>query len=135
MDLFCPCAVSRLVRHAWDTVDLNHHHHSLQWTCSVPGPFVALYDIDMPWIQWTYSIPGPLVFLYYVPGIQWTYSKNVYFFYENLYNFVISVRLCNLLNMVNKYPVLKGIYPEFQVIRGFSQKIPAGLLSYDQIHS
>ena len=30
---------------------------------------------------------------------------------------------------------LKGIYPEFQVIRGFSQKIPAGLLSYDQIHS
>ena len=32
-------------------------------------------------------------------------------------------------------PPLKGIYPEFQVIRGFSQKIPAGLLSYDQIHS
>ena len=31
--------------------------------------------------------------------------------------------------------ILKGIYPEFQVIRGFSQKIPAGLLSYDQIHS
>ena len=31
--------------------------------------------------------------------------------------------------------VLKGIYPEFQVIRGFSQKIPAGLLSYDEIHS
>ena len=30
---------------------------------------------------------------------------------------------------------LKGIHPEFQVIRGFSQKIPAGLLSYDQIHS
>ena len=30
---------------------------------------------------------------------------------------------------------LKGIYPEFQVIRDFSQKIPAGLLSYDQIHS
>ena len=30
---------------------------------------------------------------------------------------------------------LKGIYPEFQVIRGFSQKIPAGLLSHDQIHS
>ena len=29
---------------------------------------------------------------------------------------------------------LKGIYPEFQVIRGFSQKIPADLLSYDQIH-
>ena len=31
--------------------------------------------------------------------------------------------------------ILKGIYPEFQVIPGFSQKIPAGLLSYDQIHS
>ena len=30
---------------------------------------------------------------------------------------------------------LKVIYPEFQVIRGFSQKIPAGVLSYDQIHS
>ena len=29
---------------------------------------------------------------------------------------------------------LKGIYPEFQVIRGFSQKIPADLLS-DKIHS
>ena len=33
------------------------------------------------------------------------------------------------------FSVLKGIYPEFQVIRGFSQKIPAGLLSYDQIHN
>ena len=30
---------------------------------------------------------------------------------------------------------LKGIYAEFQVIRGFSQKIPADLLSYDNIHS
>ena len=30
---------------------------------------------------------------------------------------------------------LKGIYPEFEVIRGFSQKILADLLSYDQIHS
>ena len=30
---------------------------------------------------------------------------------------------------------LKGIYPEFQVIRGFSQNIPADLLSYDKIHS
>ena len=30
---------------------------------------------------------------------------------------------------------LKAICPEFQVIRGFSQKIPADLLSYDQIHS
>ena len=28
---------------------------------------------------------------------------------------------------------LKGIYPEFQVIRGLSQKIPADLLSYDKI--
>ena len=33
------------------------------------------------------------------------------------------------------YVPLKGIYPEFQVIRGFSQKIPADLLSYDKIHS
>ena len=31
--------------------------------------------------------------------------------------------------------VLKGIYPEFQVIRGLSQKIPADLLSYDKIQS
>ena len=31
--------------------------------------------------------------------------------------------------------VLKGIYAEFQVIRGFSQKIPTDLLSYDKIHS
>ena len=38
------------------------------------------------------------------------------------------------LSMI-KHDALKGIYPEFQVIRGFSQKIPAGLLSYDQIHS
>ena len=30
---------------------------------------------------------------------------------------------------------LKGISGEFQVIRGFSQKIPADLLSYDKIHS
>ena len=30
---------------------------------------------------------------------------------------------------------LKVICPEFQVIRGFSQKIPADLLSYDQINS
>ena len=33
------------------------------------------------------------------------------------------------------FRALKGIYPEFQVIRGFSQKIPAGVLSYDEIHS
>ena len=31
--------------------------------------------------------------------------------------------------------LLKGISAEFQVIRGFSQKIPADLLSYDKIHS
>ena len=31
--------------------------------------------------------------------------------------------------------VLKGISAEFQVIRGFSQKIPTDLLSYDKIHS
>ena len=30
---------------------------------------------------------------------------------------------------------LKGISAEFQVIRGFSQKVPADLLSYDKIHS
>ena len=30
---------------------------------------------------------------------------------------------------------LKGIYAKFQVIRGFSQKMPADLLSYDKIHS
>ena len=30
---------------------------------------------------------------------------------------------------------LKAISAEFQVIRGFSQKIPADLLSYDKIHS
>ena len=32
-------------------------------------------------------------------------------------------------------PFLKGIYATFQVIRVFSQKIPADLLSYDKIHS
>ena len=31
--------------------------------------------------------------------------------------------------------LLKGISAEFQVIRGFSQRIPADLLSYDKIHS
>ena len=30
---------------------------------------------------------------------------------------------------------LKGLSAEFQDIRGFSQKIPADLLSYDKIHS
>ena len=39
------------------------------------------------------------------------------------------------MTVFHRYEYLKGIYPEFQVIRGFSQKIPAGLLSYDQIHS
>ena len=45
-------------------------------------------------------------------------------------------RIKKNIDMFGKYVrPLKGIYPEFQVIRGFSQKIPAGLLSYDQIHS
>ena len=35
----------------------------------------------------------------------------------------------------NLVDVLKGISTEFQVIRGFSQKIPADLLSYNKIHS
>ena len=43
-----------------------------------------------------------------------------------------SVQRKNIYVLIDN---LKGIYPEFQVIRGFSQKIPAGLLSYDQIHS
>ena len=30
---------------------------------------------------------------------------------------------------------LKVLYAEFQVIRGFLQKIPAGSLSYNKIHS
>ena len=34
-----------------------------------------------------------------------------------------------------EYLILKGISAEFLVIRGFSQKIPADLLSYDKIHS
>ena len=46
----------------------------------------------------------------------------------------ITIYLFNVLEPAFSFP-LKGIYPEFQVIRGFSQKIPAGLLSYDQIHS
>ena len=37
--------------------------------------------------------------------------------------------------IIERIFTLKGIYPEFQVIRGFSQKIPADLLSYDKIHS
>ena len=43
-----------------------------------------------------------------------------------LMNYCISLLLLNYL---------KGISAEFQVIRGFSQKIPADLLSYDKIHS
>ena len=58
-------------------------------------------------------------------------------------SFLISGALINAgynfvcFNKKNRFIacLLKGIYPEFQVIRGFSQKIPAGLLSYDQIHS
>ena len=37
--------------------------------------------------------------------------------------------------LIHYHVKLKGIYPEFQVIRGFSQKIPADLLSYDKIQS
>ena len=91
-------ALSRLIRHAWDTVDLLYLR-----------PLVASYG--MPGIQWTYSISGPssphtaclgysgptlspalshlirhawdtvdllylrpLVASYGMPGIQWTYS-------------------------------------------------------------
>ena len=39
------------------------------------------------------------------------------------------------LKASNTDSILKGIYAKFQVIRGFSQKIPADLLSYDKIHS
>ena len=42
---------------------------------------------------------------------------------------------CNEGQSTNHQQKLKGIYPEFQVICGFSQKIPADLLSYDKIHS
>ena len=40
-----------------------------------------------------------------------------------------------LFDQLNQRAKLKGIYPEFQVIRGLSQKIPADLLSYDKIQS
>ena len=46
VDLFYPWALSRLRRHAWDTVDLFY-----PWALSRPD--------DMSGIQWTYSIPGP----------------------------------------------------------------------------
>ena len=41
----------------------------------------------------------------------------------------------DMISMIFKGTTLKGISAEFQVIRGFSQKIPADLLSYDKIHS
>ena len=57
---------------------------------------------------------------------------------SNVLGFIYGLLLknceCLLLNLM-KPETLKGIYPEFQVIRGFSQKIPADLLSYDKIHS
>ena len=56
-----------------------------------------------------------------------------------------AVTLTELLNkscqqlavskIVTAFFSLKGIYAKFQVIRGFSQKIPADLLSYNKIHS
>ena len=60
--------------------------------------------------------------------------------YRSVYSTLVCVWVCILysrvcVGMCVGVFVLKGIYPEFQVIRGFSQKIPAGLLSYDQIHS
>ena len=46
---------------------------------------------------------------------------------------MIKVSMLDLIDLTLR--LLKGISPEFQVIHGFSHKIPAGLLSYDQIHS
>ena len=34
-----------------------------------------------------------------------TYYKNIYLFYEKNLKFVIYVKLCNLLNIVNKLPI------------------------------
>ena len=48
---------------------------------------------------------------------------------------LVGMRKIDSTLMNNQSHWLKGIYPEFQVIRGFSQKILADLLSYDQIHS
>ena len=41
----------------------------------------------------------------------------------------------SIVILITDISYLKGISAEFQVIRGFSQKIPADLLSYDKIHS
>ena len=48
--------------------------------------------------------------------------------------YVTSTSTVNIFPILLLY-LLKGIYPEFQVIRGLSQKIPADLLSYDKIQS
>ena len=99
VDLFYPWDLSRLIRHAWDTVGLfhsgplvsSHDMPGIEWTYSIPGPLVTSYDMpgiewtysisgplvsshDMPGIEWTYSIPGPLVSSHDMPGIEWTYS-------------------------------------------------------------
>ena len=47
----------------------------------------------------------------------------------------MRVEITSMLLLQYYLDLLKGIYAEFQVIRGFSQKIPADLLSYDKIHS
>ena len=50
--------------------------------------------------------------------------------------YTICTKIAKNIGIITKArKILKGIYPEFQVIRGFSQKILADLLSYDQIHS
>ena len=43
--------------------------------------------------------------------------------------------LMNSAKLFLKIEQLKELSTEFQVIRGFSQKIPADLLSYNKIHS
>ena len=50
-------------------------------------------------------------------------------------NYIADNFQTNGKQCAHEHASLKGIYPEFQVIRGFSQKILADLLSYDQIHS
>ena len=59
-------------------------------------------------------------------------ASNSYCPTDTVYRKELGVRV-----RVRVIRLLKGICPEFQVIglRGFSQKIPADLLSYDQIHS
>ena len=54
---------------------------------------------------------------------------------DNLLDSKFHRQFRTLLVMCAVLILLKGIYAEFQVIRGFSQKIPADLLSYDKIHS